>query len=231
MLRLLVLLLALANLLAYTYFNGHLRSFGLGPVESREPLRLQGQLRPERLTVLAPDAPLPSPTPEAPTPAPDTGVATAPDGRTACWQAGGYSSAQLPALRAALTADAALAGLWTVEESVLPERWIVFLGRFANAEALQRRRAELRQAQIDNREVTLPDGGVGLAIGTYSTEAAAQQALQQATRRGIAGATVRRERPESRNHTLRLPAITEAQRERVQQLGPALAGRELQACG
>ena len=43
-------------------------------------------------------------------------------------------------------------------------------------------------------------------------------------------ARVVQERAESLSFSLRLPAITEAQRQRIDALGPAMAGRSLQRC-
>ena len=65
---------------------------------------------------------------------------------------------------------------------------------------------------------------------TYSSEAAAQQALQNAVRDGVRSARVAQERAESISFTLRLPAATPAQRAAVASLGAPLAGKTLQAC-
>jgi hypothetical protein len=124
----------------------------------------------------------------------------------------------------------AVTGRWRWDENVLPERWIVYLGRFANSEALQRRKAELRAAKVDYRDVYVPALTPGLALGTYSTEEAAKTALLDAQRDGVKGAKVVQERQEYKTFTLKLPAITDDELVMVQGLGVALAGKTLQKC-
>jgi hypothetical protein len=118
---------------------------------------------------------------------------------------------------------------WSLNESVLPARWIVYLGKFANNEALQRRRAELRQERIEHREVNVPALQPGLALGTYSSEEAARKALQQAQRDGVRDARVAQERQETRTFTLRLPAVTDSERRQIEGLS-VLSDKTLQPC-
>ncbi len=243
MLRTLVLLLALANVLTWAYTQGFLGFLNLAPTSQREPERLAQQVEPERLRLLPPSGPTSDTRPESSAPPPppgsdpaggsdtatDTPVAPA-TSATACWQASGYSAAQTIVLNAALQGLRDLAGRWTLTEGLLPARWIVYLGPFPNATVLQRRRAELRQAGVDHREVQIPALGPGLALGTFSNEEGARQALRQLTRSGVSGARVVQERPDSRVFTLRLPAITDAERAQVESLGVPLANRPLERC-
>lgn len=149
---------------------------------------------------------------------------------TACWQAGAFTEAQAEPLRNALAQLGLPSGSWQLTESRIGGRWIVYMGRFDSPEALERKKAELRTIQMPFRVVSTPGLGPGLALGTYSTEGAAQQALQDAVRAGVRTARVAQERAESRSFTLRLPAIVPAQRSAVAGLGPALAGKTLEAC-
>lgn len=241
MLRTLVLLLALANVLTWAYTRGFLGFLDLAPASQREPERLAQQIGPERLRLLPgaasetrPDAaPLPPPQgndladdPAAPAAAPVTTASPA----TACWQVSGYSAAQTIVLNAAMQGVRDLDGRWTLTENLLPARWIVYLGPLPNAEALQRRRTELRQAGVDHRDVQIPALGPGLALGTFSNEEGARQALRQLARAGVNGTRVVQERPDARVFTLRLPAITDAERARVESLGAPLADRSLEPC-
>ncbi len=176
---------------------------------------------PEALPATAPSAPsIPSAPPAT------TVQASSP---TACWQATGLNESQTVLLRGALENQPDLAPGWSLTESVLPARWIVYLGKFSSAEALQKRRAELRDAKIDHREVNTPALQPGLALGTYSTEEAARRALAAATLNGIANAKAVQERQETRQYTLLLPTLTEAQRRRLVSLN-LLGGRPLQRC-
>ena len=243
MLRTLVLLLALANVLTWAYTQGFLGFLNLAPTSQREPERLAQQVEPERLRLLPragaapntrPDAaPTPPPQGNGPVGEPAAAAVTpvTPTGpATACWQVSGYNAAQTIVLNAALQGLRDLAGRWTLSEGLLPARWIVYLGPLPNAEVLQRRRAELRQAGVDHRDVQIPNLGPGLALGTFSNEEGARQALRQIARAGVNGARVVQERPDSRVFTLRLPAITDAERARVDSLGAPLAGRSLERC-
>jgi len=171
----------------------------------------------------------PAPAPAAPAPAPEPAVAASSKGPKACWEVGGYNATQTITLNAAMQAQTALAKRWSIDQAVLPARWIVYLGKFANADALQRRRNELHDAKVAYRDVNVAALQPGLALGTYSTEGAANQALQDATRNGVAGAKVVQERQETVIYILHLPAITDAERRQIDAL-PALAGKPLQHC-
>jgi hypothetical protein len=95
---------------------------------------------------------------------------------------------------------------------------------------MAQRKATLRRLKIDYREVTLPRLAPGLALGTFSNEDAAKEALIPLQSQGIRTARAAMERAESVNWALRLPAITEAQRSVVLSVGEALAGKTLLAC-
>lgn len=240
MLRLLVLVLLLANLLVGLYTQGALETLGWGMQHQREPERLAQQVAPEQLRLLpAEGASAQQPAdgadsvqaaaadpggPDAPPPA----VAAKPP-PTACWQIGGYSPAQAIVLNAALQNLAGMEKRWTLAESVLPARWIVYLGKFANTETAQRRKQELRDAKVEYRDVKTPALMPGLAMGTYSSEDAANTALRDVKKAGVRDAKVVQERPEARSVTLRLPAVTDTERDQVQALN-ALAGKTLQPC-
>ena len=243
MLRLTALLLVLANLAYFAWSQGHLRVLGWGTLEEREPARLKQQVAPEKLRVErmeraaepprpAATEPAPAPAP-APVPPPEAPASSEPTPgpraeASACYQAAGFTPAQAQALRVVMTTLPWAGGRWTLDEAVLPPRWIVYMGRYADAEALARKKAELRQLRIEFRDATgmMP----GLALGTYSTEAAAQQALADLAPKGIRTARVLQERGEQRTHTLRLNAITPAQRAEVEGLNTAMAGKKLAPC-
>lgn len=243
MLRLLVLVLLLANLLTGAYALGWLQGLGLSVPNQHEPERLTQQLTPERLRLLngpvvpaapaAAAAPAAEPTEASPEAVPPVLAAAPPEPPkplpTACWQVSGYNPAQAIVLNAALQDMAALSKRWTLSDNVVPARWIVYLGKFPGADVVQKRKVELREAKIDYRDVKTAALAPGLALGTYSTEDAAQTALRDVKRAGVRDARVVQERPESRTVTLRLPAITEPEREQVQAL-PALASKDLQPC-
>lgn len=243
MLRGLVVLLLLANAALWAWREGWLGIAPVGDDAAREPQRLAQQVEPHRLRLLNPPGSAPPPPPAnaasdaAPPPetSPSTGDATtvaaptpAPQPRR-CWQLAALPPEQAAEVLRAADRDADLRGRHTEQAGTLPARWIVYLGKFASPNALQRRRAELRAAGIDQREVNVPALAPGLALGTYSTEDAARKALVDAQRQGVRDARVVQERAETRVLTLRWPDLTAAEHARLLAALGAV-GRGLVAC-
>jgi hypothetical protein len=225
-----ILALVLANAGYFAWSQGHLTGLGeaggwADPQPKRAPQRLEEQRQPERLTLLPATPTDAAQKPEGPPP--DTAS------ETLCLQAGGLSDAQASALRDALS-TALPDSSWEMETSVQPARWVVYLGKFPNLEALRARKAELRVAKVEHRDVNNPALQPGLALGTFSTEAAAAQAQRDLARGGMKNTKVVTERPESRQHTLVLPQATTALqntlRSVIAERAGDLAGLELQRC-
>lgn len=253
MLRVVIILLVLANAVYFAWTGGHLAALGLAPTDQTEPQRLRDQVNPDMVRLLnsaqpvapaasqppsPPSTPAPETTPpadnaaaavEPPPSAPEPAVAAPaapPSLPTACWRATGYSEAQARQLRSALAGVPDLQGLWQIDESRLGGRWVVYMGKLSE-ETMQRKKAELKALKVDYREVRVPHLSPGLALGTYSTESAAEQGLRDVTRKGVRSARVAQEREETTSHTLTLPAVTAPQREQVQAL---LGSKALAAC-
>ena len=237
MLRLAVIALLLANAGYYAYTQGWLRSAGLVTPEQAEPQRLQQQIRPETLKVLraqgATNNPTPPPAPAA-APAADTTAsapaptAAAPADAGECLQAGVFDDKQAAALR---TAAAALpAGSWSLEPTPITGRWMIYMGRFDDQDTLDKKRAELRARKVDFDRA----GGtleLGLSLGRFSTEEAAQRGLTALNAQGVRTARVIQERQAATGFILKLPAVTDAQRQRwLATLRPAMAGKTLGSC-
>ena len=237
MLRLAVIALLLANAGYYAYTQGWLRSAGLVTPEQAEPQRLQQQIRPETLKVLraqgATNNPTPPPAPAA-APAADTAASTpaptaaAPADAGECLQAGIFDEKQATALR---TAAASLPqGSWTLEPTPITGRWMIYMGRFDDQETLDKKRAELRARKVDFDRA----GGtleLGLSLGRFSTEEAAQRGLTALNAQGVRTARVVLERQAATGFILKLPAVTDAQRQQwLATLRPAMAGKTLGSC-
>ena len=173
-------------------------------------------------------APVPPPKPSTLPPAPPPAVAS--NEPRACWMAAGFTEAQTELLRAELALLGLSAASWQLTENRSGGRWIVYMGRYDNTEQVERKKAELRGLGVAFREITAAGLAPGLALGTYSTEAAARVALQKTEQDGVRTAKVAQERAESTSFTLRLPAITAAQRAAVDGLGEAMAGKTLRRC-
>jgi len=237
MLRLAVIALLLANAGYYAYTQGWLRSAGLVTPEQAEPQRLQQQIRPETLKVLraqgATNNPTPPPAPAA-APAADTAAsapaptAAAPADAGECLQAGIFDEKQATALR---TAAASLPpGSWTLEPTPITGRWMIYMGRFDDQDTLDKKRAELRARKVDFDRA----GGtleLGLSLGRFSTEEAAQRGLTALNAQGVRTARVIQERQAATGFILKLPAVTDAQRQQwLATLRPAMAGKTLGSC-
>ena len=237
MLRLAVIALLLANAGYYAYTQGWLRSAGLVTPEQAEPQRLQQQIRPETLKVLraqgATNNPTPPPAPAA-APAADTAASTpaptaaAPADAGECLQAGIFDEKQATALR---TAAASLPpGSWSLEPTPITGRWMIYMGRFDDQDTLDKKRAELRARKVDFDRA----GGTlepGLSLGRFSTEEAAQRGLTALNAQGVRTARVIQERQAATGFILKLPAVTDAQRQQwLATLRPAMAGKTLGSC-
>ena len=231
MLRVAAILLLLANLAYFAWTQGHLASVGLAPIEAREPERLQAQIQPETLRLLngaRNEAAVGDPTTVA-TESPETAPPAPAEPEGTCWQANGFTPAQANNLGVALSKLGLADGQWRLTEVRSTGRWVVYMGRY-NDEQMEKKKAELRELKIEFREVSLPGTGPGLALGTFSSEEAVQQALKDVARKGVRSARMAVERPETLSLSLRLPAITEAQLASIQGLGDVLAGKTLQGC-
>lgn len=224
MLRLAVLVLLLANAGYYAWSHDQLRGLGLGPTSESEPQRLQQQIKPQNLRLLSTEGK------DADSGATATREASATTDETStCLQAGAFDARQAEALRRA--AAQLPAGSWSLEPAQATGRWMVYMGRFADEEALAKKRAELRALKIDYDR---PGAALepGLSLGRYSSAEGALRALAQLGEQGVRKARVVQERGDAAGYLLRLPAVSEAQRAEVEAaLRPALAGKALRPCG
>lgn len=216
MLRLVVLLLLLANGAYFAWAGGMLRPWGLGPLEQHEPHRVAQQLRPEAVRVL---------------PAEESRRLEAADAVTRppeCLQAGPFEDAAVDGVRSVLANWPAAA--WMLETVAEPPRWIVYMGRYLTAENVDRKKGELRLIGISFEPLSNPSLEPGLSLGGFATQAAATQQLEVLSQRGLRTAKVVQEREELRGQLLKLPAVDDSLRPRLEDLKPALGGKNLRPC-
>jgi len=216
MLRLAVLLLLLANGAYFAWAQGWLRPLGLGPLEQREPHRLEQQLKPDAVRVL--------PVEESRR----LELAVAATRPPECLQAGPLEDAVAEPLKQLLAGWPT--GSWALEAIAEPARWIVYMGKYPNAENVARKKSELRQIGVAFESLANPDLEPGLSLGGFATEALAAQYLERLSERGVRTARVVQERAEQRGQRLKLPAVDDALRARLDELRALLGGRTLQAC-
>jgi hypothetical protein len=217
MLRLIVLLLLLANGGYFAWSQGYLLPWGLGPLQQAEPQRLAQQIRPEAIRVLGPEELRRIETAAAQAPRPPE-----------CLASPALEDATVVALRTAL--ESWPAGTWSFESQVVPARWIVYMGKYAGVEQVARKRAELRQLGVSFEALANPQLEPGLSLGGFTSEADAARQLQALADRGVRTAHVVQERPEQRGQRLVLPAVDDTLRPRLNELRAALGARPLQPC-
>ena len=218
MLRLALLILLFANAAYFAWSQRLLAPWGFAPAQQSESHRLAQQIKPQTLTVL---------------PAEEArrleANGTGSNGKPAeCLQAGAFDEAQLASLRQALGAWPA--GSWGLEPSVEPARWIVYMGKYLTAENVARKKGELRQIGISFETLSNPSLEPGLSLGGFATQAAAAQQLEALAERGVRTAKVVQERPEVRGQLLKLPAVDDNLRPRLEDLKPVLGSKNLRPC-
>ncbi len=218
MLRFFVLLLIAANGLYFVWTEGWLRTQGFAPAPQRETLRVVQQIRPEAVQVLSP-AELKK----------VQGQVQSDQEVRHCLQAGPLDTPQVAALDRALSA-ALPSGGWQFESVALSDRWIVYMGKFANTDALEKKRAELANLKLVPQPLKNPSLELGLSLGGFDTQAAANDALTKLSGRGIRTARVVQERVASNATFLKLPAVTDTQKARLNDVRSALAGQSLKNC-
>lgn len=211
--------LVLANVLFFTWSQGYLAMYGFAPVEQSEPQRLQQQLHPEAIVVLD-GASLKKAEAQA-----------AEDAKPReCLVLGPFDDAQASALRTALQGSPVAADAWQLQTVSIPERWLVYIGKFANEAALVKKRAELATLNVKADLVTAAHLVPGLSLGRFDSEADAMAELAQQRKAGVRTARVVQERESSQSTQLKLPAATDSVRTQVLALGEVLAGKSPRRC-
>jgi hypothetical protein len=237
MLRLFAIFLLLANVSYYAWSGGWLRSWGLAPTEESEPLHWAQQIAPEALHIVpaAAQAPAPAATPDTAPAAAEVVVlsrtVTPPPvaaSRGECLQAGPFDPAEAEAWRKA--ASILPQGSWRLESTPVPGRWMIYMGRFADADVLAKKRLELRIRKVAFDRPNNPELEPGLSLGRFPTEAAAERGLANLGNKGVRTARVLQEHPDSEIFTLRLPLVDAALQNQLARLQAALAGKPLRSC-
>ncbi len=220
MLRLLVLLLVLLNAGYYAWSHDLLRAYGFGPQRQEEPQRLAQQIRPDALVIVSTEAQA-SGDGQPPSQAQPV-LAT-------CLQAGLFDPAQADQLRQRVSSILP-AGVWSLDEVVVPQRWIVYMGKYPDAQALAKKRAELLALNLRIEPVLNPSLAPGLSLGAFESQALADAELAALVQRGVRTAQVVQESAESRASMLRITPLDDAVRARLDALRPLLAGKSLRPC-
>lgn len=218
MLRLLALVLLLANGMYFAWGNGYLLPYGFGPAQQSEPQRLAQQIDPDSIKLLSAQ--------EFKRVEDQVKADREPK---ECLQAGPFDDAQSATLRQAL-GDALPAGSWQLEEERIAPRWIIYMGKFAGADALAKKLAEVVALGLKVDNLENPDLKPGFSLGGFDSKAEADTALARVVARGVHTGRVVQEREAAQDFQLKLPAATAAIKAKLADVRGALAGKSLHAC-
>lgn len=234
MLRAIVLLLIIANTAVWAWHQGWIPPLaGVTPSTSEGQERHRAQIHPERLVVLPPPLPGATGDVEGSGPGGEAGpapvAATNPDG-TACLQAGPFTLGEQQAVSAAL-ARVLPPGSWVAQETMVSGPWLVYMGPFGDAQALERKMEELRRIRdLNFEEVRSPPTlALGVSLGRYTEQSQAETALEALRARGIRTARVVATRPAGAQSVIRVPQADEAVRQRLEEIDLP-PGRTFSSC-
>lgn len=237
MLRLLVLLLLVANAGYFAWTRGLLAQYGYAPAIQSEPQRLTQQIRPEAVRILSPAPTGGASAPAAVAPAAAASSATAEGTATVaaaapathCLQAGLFSEEQTGSLRTLLESSLP-AGQWVFENGVEPARWMVYMGKYSSAEAVTKKKGELRQLRVSFEALNNPALEPGLSLGSFATQEEATTELARIATRGVKTAKVIQSSPEVRGQRLKLASVDINLSTQLETIKPKLLGKTLQLC-
>ncbi|MFT3819642.1 MAG: hypothetical protein QM750_18755 [Rubrivivax sp.] len=187
MLRLLVLLLVLANGLFFAWAQGWLAPWIPPRSDAREPERAAQQLKPELITVL---------TPKAASEAAATAASAAVPHESAeapllCLEAGPFTDAGVQAAEALLSQLGVPDGSFAHEVFAQNVSYGVVIGRLADRDALRVKAEELRKLGVRADELSAPPSLLpGLRLGNYSDRYGAETALNKLAQKGVRSARV-----------------------------------------
>lgn len=249
MLRILVLFLIVVNGLVFAWSNGYLGALGLNPSSTQnEKHRLEEQIEPDRIVILPASSlsaplqvkPTPAAAPAVPAsnalltpttaPAPSNPTGAAP---TTCLTAGIFNDKQTSLLKQTLATKLPTLG-WRFEVTNTPARWIVYMGKYANTNERDVKKSQLDQIKVRYEVLTQGNLEPGLSLGSHTTQAAANQSLQQLIKQGVRTARVLQEFPEQKGQALVVSNLDNDARIKLTEIyatmATALANKPLQAC-
>ena len=231
MLRLLVLLLVLANASYYAWSHGLLAAYGFAPTSQTEPQRLAQQIKPDALRILTPaeGRKLEGALPAMPQSVASATATASTSTATECLQVGLFNEEQTVVLKERLV-SALPAGSWTLDAVLEPARWLVYMGKYSSAEAVAKKKSELRGMGVSFAALSNASLEPGLSLGNFKTQADADAELARVAKKGVKTAKVIQDRAEQRGQKLKLPSVDAALRSQLDAIKPQLAGKAFQAC-
>ena len=214
MLRTLSLVLLLANVLLLAALSGVFDPAG-NQLGEREPERLQRQHRPGLVRVLDPQA---ASAALAAASAASTQVAAAASSAQdlACLEAGPFSATDAAAAERTLREAGLAPSAWQAQRRDSGAAFMIYMGRYADRETLQRKLAELKRLKLDGEDLQhMPELQPGISLGRFDNQDSASAAMAQMAQRGLRTARVITLRQAQSQTLLRLPAADATLRARL----------------
>jgi hypothetical protein len=123
---------------------------------------------------------------------------------------------------------------WSAQTSQRKGSFVIYMGRYADRDALQRKLDELKRLKVDAEELrNAPELAPGLSLGRFDDAKAAETELARLAQRGLRTAKVITITPAVPQVTLRAPAADPALRARLVALkmpsGPGFVACEASA--
>lgn len=215
MLRLSVLLLALFNLLYLSWSQGWLAAYGWPKAADREPQRLAQQVRAEAIRWVD-ERSL------------QAGADAAP-ASLSCLITAELGASERDRVQAAAQ-QILPAGSWEVLEQSALAPYVIYMGPYAQAQALQAKQEELRRLGLSFEVLGKSAQSPGLSLGSYPSAAQAQAALEGFQARGVRTAQVLQMASGARSWRLRLAAVDVNVLTRLPELASALPNLGLMPC-
>ena len=210
MMRLWIVLLLLANAVALAWNLGALDGMVGQRAGEHEPERLARQINPERVTLLPPQRA------SAAVAAASAAAAASSAAATNCLAAGPFAGPDAETAERQINALALPAQSWLAERSAQGGSYGVYMGRFADQAALERKQEELKRLHMVADPLRgSPEWQPGLVLARADTAAAAEVELARLNQRGVRTARVVSLRAATPLLVLRLPAADNALRERL----------------
>ncbi|HOZ66038.1 MAG TPA: hypothetical protein PLH13_01235 [Burkholderiaceae bacterium] len=228
MLRLIVLLLILANGLYFAWSHQIFSELGWGKTQQTEPHRLQQQINPEHVQVLGmndlrvQDKPSNTSTSLAAT------SAKAPV-NAQCMQTGVYNDKQVELLRAKLSALMP-PNSWRFDELAPQQNWLIYMGKYANSSMFELKKAELKKMQLSFTAINEGAMALGISLGRFQNQVDANQSLNALSKRGIRTAKVVQEPITGKTYQVVFPAIGTDLIPKMNALTASFSGKSLQTC-
>jgi hypothetical protein len=218
MLRYFVLLLLLANGLYFAWSSAYLKPIGWAPAAQSEPQRVQAQIKPEAIRLLSLSEAKRLETLAA------ASVPKPPE----CLQTALLNDTQASSLRS-LAAQLPNAD-WSLRRVAEPARWIIYMGKYPNTQALARKKTELRSLGLSYENLKNPMLEPGFSIGAYSSQTQANQALAGLAKRGVRTARVVQELPERSGQIFKLTSVDDALRPKLEALKAGIGAMAWVSC-